>query len=174
MVDPYLNRKSAFIGLFGKVLGTRLFDWANPCCSTFCTDVNNCVDSNGVARWIKITKSYSALSANSTTNDISIYTLPAKGIILNSRVIPSTQFSGNITDYSVSVGVTGNVSIIHGVSYISTGYDGDLATGISVTSIVYSLTTTKDIRLYATSTGGNLNDVTAGSVDIYLLVSTLP
>ena len=173
--SPYASKEKIFIGMFGKTLGSKLYRLLDPCCNTFCEDVNSCIDSNGVSRWVKVTKTYAELAAASTTNNISVYTLPAKGIILNARVIPSTTFSGGgITAYTVTVGVAGNVAIIHNMADVFTGGVGDLGIGISVTSIAYSMTATKDIRLYATSTDANLDQAVQGSVDIYLLVSVLP
>lgn len=40
-----LNRikGNVFVGLFGEKAGTKLMNWLDPCCNTFCDDINTCL-----------------------------------------------------------------------------------------------------------------------------------
>lgn len=125
-----------------------------------------------VPRWIKITKTYTDFSTAGLTNEISIYTLPAKGIIHACQIFPSTVFSGGtIASYTISVGISGNAT--------KYGVAANVFTGATLSTInaligIESMSGTTSIKATAISTVGLLNAASAGSVDIYLLISQLP
>lgn len=124
------------------------------------------------SQWIKITKVYSDFSTAGLTNDISLYTLPAKGLIHSVQIVPTTAFSGGlISAYTLSVGIAGNL-----VKYSAAinGFTGFSLSQPSATTGIESTSVTTDIRIAAISVTGLLNTATAGSVDVYLLVSQLP
>lgn len=124
------------------------------------------------ARWIKITKAYTDFSLAGLTREIEVYVLPAKGIIHSVEVFPTTVFSGGtIAGYTVSVGISGNA-----VKYaIATNvFTGATLSAINVLPGIESMSGTTSIKATATSTVGNLDAATQGSVDIYILTSTLP
>lgn len=128
----------------------------------------------GSPQWIKITKSYSDFSTAGLTNDISIYTLPIKGYIHDVKIVPTTAFSGGlISAYTVSVGTSGSLAKYAIAANTFTG-NTTLAAVHAPIAGLESTSGTTDIRAQAVAITGLLNTATAGSVDIYLLVSTLP
>lgn len=130
--------------------------------------------SGGLA-WVgPFTKTYTDLAAASTTNNIQIYSLPAKGVIHAAYIKHSQQFTGGtLTTYHVSVGPAGNLTK-YAPSFAV--YLGVSDTNFQLSSVVGSenFGSATSIRLQASSAGANLNAATQGSVDVWLLVSTLP
>lgn len=123
-------------------------------------------------QWIKVTKTFSDFSAASVTNNITIYSLPAKGVIHNVQLVPTVAFSGGlIATYTISVGIAGTLAKYAVATNVFTGFS---LPAISVLPGIESTSGATDIKASAISTVGNLNAAVAGSVDIYLLVSTLP
>lgn len=121
--------------------------------------------------WIKITKTFSDFSIAGLTNDIEIFSLPAKGVIHSVQIIPTTAFSGGIiATYTVSVGIAGNLAKYAVATNVFTGFTLPV---ISAVPGIESSSGATSIRSQAISTVGNLNAATAGSVDIYLLISNL-
>lgn len=121
--------------------------------------------------WIKITKTYSDFSTAGLTNSITIYTLPAGGVIHAVQMNASTKFSGGlIATYTISVGKAGTNAKYAIATNVFTGATLPV---ISVLPAVESIGSTTAITATAISTIGNLNTATAGSVDIWLLVSIL-
>lgn len=126
-------------------------------------------------KWVKVTKSYTDFATVALTNDISIYTLPIKGYIHDVKVVPTTSFSGGvISAATLSVGKAGALTKYA----IAT----DIFTGNTTVSTIHtplvgmeSTSGTTDIRCQIVIVGiaQTLNNLTAGSVDIYLLLSTL-
>ena len=124
-----------------------------------------------VPQWVKVTKTFTDLSFAGTTNDIQVYSLPAGGIIMGVKIKHSTAFSGgSISAYTVSVGISTNF----------TKYASAFDVFQAVSGTTFQLTDSfgsedhgaaTSIRLQAISTGGNLSTATAGSVDVWILVS---
>lgn len=132
------------------------------------------IPNTNVAYWVKVTKAYSAFSTAGLTNDISIYTLPIKGYIHDVKIVPTTAFSGGlISAYTVSVGIGGALTKY---AIATNTFTGNTTVSTIHTPLpgLESTSGTTDIRAQAVSVTGLLNAATAGSVDIYLLVSTLP
>lgn len=129
-----------------------------------------------VSRWIKITKTYSDFSTAGLSNDIEIYSLPAKSVIQGCVIKHSTLFSGGtIATYTASVGINGNLvkyatafNVFQAVSNTTFGL------GTAIVPTVENFGAVTSIRGAVVSTVGLLNAATQGSVDFYLLVSTLP
>lgn len=121
--------------------------------------------------WIKVTKTFSDLSAASLTNDIEVLSLPAKGVIHAVEIVPTTAFTGGlIATYTISVGIAGNFTKYRGATNVFTGFT--LPTPAANIGME-STTVATSIRAQAISTVGLLNAATQGSADIYLLVSNL-
>lgn len=127
-------------------------------------------------QWVKVTKTYTDWSAAATSNSITVYTLPAGGIVHAWKAKTSTNFQGGtIATYQLnSLGISGNAS-----KYGSANYDMKSAVsatnGALVTaqySTIDSQSATTNITATASTTGANLNAATQGSVDIWILVST--
>lgn len=128
-------------------------------------------------QWYKYTKTYADLSAASTTNDVQLLSLPAKGVVHGVYIQHTAAFGGGgIGGYTLDVGISTNHGYFLGAFGVNTAPSGsgpfyssahtypDMLDGYSATSI----------RLYATSTGANLSAATTGSVDVYLNYSVLP
>lgn len=121
--------------------------------------------------WIKVTKAYTDFSAAATNNNITIYTLPAGGVIHAVKTKHSVSFAGGlIATYTISTGIAGNLSK-YAVSFDIFQATGALVYQLSTTVSGESQSATTAIKAEAISTGANLNAATGGTVDIWLLVS---
>lgn len=124
-----------------------------------------------VPTWTKYTVPYSAFSVAANTNAITLFTLPAGGFILGVKIKHSTAFSGGgLTAYTISVGITGN----------DTKFASPFDVFQAVSGTAFQATQNFDsedhdnpttINIVATSTGDTLDNVTAGSVDVWVLTS---
>jgi hypothetical protein len=125
----------------------------------------------GVPRWIKVSVSYTVFSDPSTSKSVTIYTLPAGGVILAAKIKHSVSFTGGgIGTYTISVSGT--------LGYMGP-FNVSQATGTTVGRFQFAGTPTDiedqtastAITATATSVGDNLDQATQGSADIWLLVS---
>lgn len=133
--------------------------------------------ASAIPQWIKITKTYTDFSIAGLTNDIEIYSLPAKGVIHSVILKHSTLFTGGaIASYTISTGIIGTLA------KYSTAFNVQQAVGntvikMGIPAAVPSLENfgvITSIRGAAISTVANLNTATQGSVDFYILVSLIP
>ena len=124
--------------------------------------------------WTKYTFSHTALQTAATTNDIQLFLLPIKGMIQQIVIKHSTPFTGTgFSAYTLSVGISTNFTK-YAAAFNVFQATSDTARSITQADDIESFSGTTSIRLRATSTGGNLNASTAGSVDIWVLSSVLP
>lgn len=122
-------------------------------------------------QWIKITKTFTDFSTAGLTNSVTIYSLPAKYAIQATQLNISTAFSGGtIATYTISVGNGGTPTKY---AAATNAFTGATLPAMSTISAVENMSGTTNILATAISTVGNLNAATAGSVDIYLLISAL-
>lgn len=128
------------------------------------------VASNPIAPvWQKYTVSHADLQAAALTNDIELFSLPAKAAIHNVVIKHSVAFAGTgITAYDLSVGIASNLD------KYSSAFDVFQAAGSSVGQATAAFdfedfVSSTSIRVAATSVGANLDQSTDGSVDIYVL-----
>jgi hypothetical protein len=137
-------------------------------------DVTAVTEGLGLPIWHKYTISESAFTAASSTENIELFQLPAKASIHNIIIKHTTSFTGgSVTSFTLSVGVSGNLT-----KYAS-AYDVFQATGASNhqasnTFDMENYGAATSIRLTAVSAGGNVADVTAGTVEVYVLWGILP
>lgn len=123
-------------------------------------------------KWIKVTKTFTDFSTAALTNTSVVYTLPIKGVVHSVMLVPTVAFAGGlIATYTISVGISGTVAKYAVATNVFTGFT---LPAMSVIPGVESTTSTTDIIASATSTVGNLNAATTGSIDIYILTSILP
>ena len=121
--------------------------------------------------WSKYTVAYTSFSAGSTTNNVTLFSLPAGGVIHGVKLKHSTAFAGGaISAYTVSVGLSSFPA------KYAPAFDVFQATGSTIYEITSELggedqVSTTPITATATSTGTNLNAATQGSVDIWVLTS---
>ncbi len=130
------------------------------------------IPTQSVAHWVKITKFYTDFATAGATNAITVYTLPAKTSILGSQAYVQVPFAGGtIATYTISVETDGAIPIHQAVN----AFTGNTFSG-SVTPIqlVGSMTGNTTITATGVSTVGLLNAATAGTVEIYLLISEMP
>jgi hypothetical protein len=132
--------------------------------------------------WIKITKTYTDFSIAASNNTITIYTLPAGGVIIATKVKHSVVFSGgSIAAYLLDgIGVGGNTGKFYGTGFNmtqpvfpTTGLVSSSLAPTNAALLIESQTTTSAITasVSVTGSGALLNQATQGSVDIWLLVS---
>ncbi len=164
---------SSLVGL-GNVDNTS--DANKPVSTAQATAIGAKADTSSVAQWTKITKTFADFAAASLTNDISIFSLPAKGYIHDVKIVPTTEFLGGvISAATISVGIVSNL-----VKYAVAAnvFTGNTTLGLVHTPIagVENTGGVTDIRAAIVAVGvlQTLNDLTQGSVDIYLLTSILP
>lgn len=125
----------------------------------------------GYTGWVKITKSYTDFSTAGLSNTITLNTLAAKSVVSAVVMNPSTAFTGGlISAYTISVGMATAIDLMPASSTFTTS-----ARPFSSNLIMAgSVGTTQIVTVTATSVTGLLNAATQGSVDIWILTSTLP
>lgn len=123
-----------------------------------------------VPRWEKFTVSHADFQTAGLTNDIQILLLPGAGVIERVVMKHSEAFAGTgITAYTISCGIVGNL----------TKYAGAFNVFQAIGDTVFQLASNPgaetfnaagvSIRVEATSTDANLDQSTAGSLDIWVL-----
>ena len=117
--------------------------------------------------WHKYTKTFSDLSAASPTNNITLFSLPAGGLIHMVKIKHSVAFSGGgLTTYTISLGITGTLDKYASAFDV---FQAAAATTFQISEIVgsESHTAATDIKI-AAAASGNLNLAAAGSVDVWV------
>jgi len=128
----------------------------------------------GSGGWEKFTVTHTQLQAAALTNDIELFSLAAQEIVTGVVIKHSIAFAGTgITDYDLSVGITGDLD------KYALSFDVDQAVTDSTfetNSLVdmESFASATSVKISATSVGANLDQSTAGSVDIWINRSLLP
>lgn len=124
--------------------------------------------------WFKFPISHVDLQAAALTNSITIYTMPAAGLIHGVKLKHSVLFTGPaVTNYFLSVGFTG------GTANLLIEYDvmntaiGDQNFAISHTFDSRDHAAPVNVLLTGRSGGANLNQSTGGTAELWLCVSTL-
>lgn len=120
--------------------------------------------------WVKYTIGFAQLQTAAVTNAVAIFTLPAGGYIQRVVMNVTTPFVGTTT-ITGSVGRAGSVARYVAVSNLAVA--GVSLDGITA-PLFESIGSPTVINLNAISTIDNLSLLSAGSVDVYFLVSTLP
>lgn len=137
----------------------------------------------------KITKTYSDFSAAVLTNTVNLIVLPANTLLIDAFAKLNTEFSGGaIASYYIQVGYATDVDaildendVVNGINVFTgagTGFKckaqnekgADFGT-FYTTSTIYASATT--VQAKATVTVANLDQATAGSIDIYLVYAEL-
>lgn len=142
---------------------------------SFVVGTGSAVGSSGGSYWVKTTKTYTDFSTAALTNSISLgITLLPQQVLRGVVIKHSAAFSGpGITGYNVSLGLSGN-----NAKYASAFdvYQAASATTSqsSLDMFVENFSTFTTVTVTATSIGANLSAATAGIVDIWTLIDTLP
>lgn len=127
-------------------------------------------------QWFKVQITHTQLQAAALTNNITLYTLPAGGVIHGVHLKQSTAFAGTgITAYTVSVGLT---SFAERYASLYNVFAAAAAQTKQISNVMDSPDNASStaIKLFAVSVGANLNASTAGVLEVGLLLSlcTLP
>ena len=121
-----------------------------------------------VARWRKYTAAFGDFAVADTTGAATLFSLPAGGVIEYARIKHSTQFAGTgITALVASVGVAGETD------KYSQEFDLLQATGDNVEVLDFLPGTeghaaAANILLTLTATGADLDQLSAGNVDVWV------
>jgi hypothetical protein len=127
-------------------------------------------------QWTKYTFPYTNFTAASTTEQVTLFSLPAKGLIHYCVQKHSTSFAAPGLSYlSVTIGLSGDPArycpILNVYAAVGTS-SAFIPSGSAF--IPESFTASTAIVVTGISTGANLNTLTAGSLDVWVLTSTLP
>jgi len=126
------------------------------------------------AQWVKVSVNYAQLAAAAATNSYDIMQVGEGRVIQGVIVKHSAAFAGgDLSAYTVEIGVTGETdkfASAFDVFQAPGNTVGQVSSVLSVENFVGAVT------LYATATavGDDLDAATAGSVDIWVLIATLP
>jgi len=120
--------------------------------------------------WQKVTLPFTSFQTAGLTNAITAITLQAKQVVHGAYLNVTTGFSGTTT-ITLSLGPVG--SLTKYVAASSAAATGVLVNALSTTDLP-SISGTTNIQVNAIATVQNLSSLSQGSVDVYLLVSTLP
>jgi hypothetical protein len=130
--------------------------------------------SLALPKWTKFTVAFSAFTAAATTEDIELVSLATRGAIHKVVIKHTTAFSGGtLSAYTLSVGITGTLAK-YAVAFDVFQAVGNTVFGFNNLPDMENFGAATSIRIAATSTGDNLNNATAGSVDVWLLRTVLP
>lgn len=130
----------------------------------------------GTVRTKKITVTHTQLQAAALTNDITIYTLAPKEMVLNIWMKHSVAFSGGlIATYTLSVGIIGSLLKYLAAKDVAAVVGDTVQYGLLTPApLVESHANSTALRLSAISTVGNLDASVAGSVDVWVQTIILP
>jgi len=127
--------------------------------------------------WTKYSLTHTDLAAASTSNTIQLFSLPAKGIIHTVILKSTTQFSGGaISSYVIAVGIQGNLTKYSDGTYdVTTAVSGTFfQLGVSQPPQPEDFGSATSIKIAAVSVGANLDQASAGALDVYVETSLLP
>ncbi len=152
-------------GTFLKTNGSGTLSWDTPAGT-----------GTGTPAWVKVTKSYTDFSNASMSHNFTIYTLAAKQVLHNVTFQHTAAFTGgSVATCTIGLGtVLGNVK---------NPFDIFQAPGNTVfpawdpTQSGYgpqNFGTTAALTATVATSGDTMDHLTAGSIDFYLLLSTLP
>lgn len=126
-------------------------------------------------KWTKYSVAHTALQAAALINNIEIASLPAGSVVHGVVMKTTTAFAGTTT-YTLSVGITGSLLKYVAATDVKVAVAGTTFTlpGASFVPGPEDFGAAVSIRLSAISTIQNLDQSSAGAVDIYILTSVLP
>jgi hypothetical protein len=126
------------------------------------------------ATWQKFTVPFGEFSSGSTTQRVTVISLPAQQFIGAIAAKVSVAFSASglsALSLTVQVVVSGTPAPILGTL---NGLVAATSTSADVGTHLLNFSTTTDIAVLGTATGANLNTLSTGELDLWLLLSLLP
>lgn len=123
--------------------------------------------------WVRVGVSLgcSTFSTAGTTNSVTLFTLPAGGVVHGIKIRDTTAFSGtSISAYTLSVGISGNNTKLAPAYSV---FQAPSGTTIQLTSDFDEENDSSPtaITVTAVSTGANLSACSTGAADIWALLS---
>lgn len=129
-----------------------------------------------VPTWMRFTFTHAQLQAAALTNDFEIYSAPVRVNILGCILKHTTTFAGTgITDYKISVGITGALACYLSLFDVDTATANTKPTGYAegYTGDQFGFAAVTSVRVAAISVGANLSASTAGAGTLWLLTSRI-
>jgi len=129
-----------------------------------------------VPTWMKFTFTHLDLQAAALTNDFEIYSAPARVNISGAVLKHTVQFAGTgITDYKVSLGLTGDLARYLSLFDVDTAPSDTKPAGYAEGAVKDQLEfgAVTSIRVAAIATGANLDQSTAGEATLWLEIARL-
>ncbi len=128
----------------------------------------------GAAQWVVVSFTHLNFQAAALQKNINLYPLLGKYALHASVIDHTIAFAGTgITGYTLSLGLIGDLAHIAPPFDVTTTPADDNFQIAGITDL-YNMSATTLMRINAVSTGANLDQSTAGAVDVYLLISSLP
>jgi len=126
-----------------------------------------------VPQWLPpITITHVQFQAAALVNDISVYSLPAAGIIHGVKLKHSVLWDGPaITEYWLGVGFAGDLQALLIEYDVESTPVGNAEFAISQVFDSRNHAAATDVRMRARSVGANLNTSTQGTAQLWLMVS---
>jgi hypothetical protein len=189
-IQREFNSVTSFVGMSLDQAATGLPSWSSDNIGSANDDVKTRVESiqsqvetnqtnietlqTASVKWTKYTKSYTDFSAAATSSEISLVTLNAAEVVQGIVIKHSAVFGGgSITSYEVSVGPSGDAT-----KYVDS-FDADqtVASSAFLNTTLMELedfASTSVLAVQAVTVGDDLDQAASGSIDIWVLSSTLP
>lgn len=121
----------------------------------------------------RFTVAHTAFQTAALTNNIELFSLPAKALIERVVIKHSASFTGGaISAYTLSVGIAGTLAK-YAAAFNVFQAPGATVLQLTQTEGIESFGAATSIRIAATSTTANLNASTGGSVDVYVFYRIL-
>jgi hypothetical protein len=127
-----------------------------------------------IPTWMKFSVVHTQFQVAALTTDIELYAMPATGIIGAAVMKPTIAWAGTgITEYFLSLGLTANLQKYMGYFSVTPAVSATYQLVSQILNDVPNFTAATSIRIAAQSVGANLNQSTAGTADIWLLIAKL-
>lgn len=126
-----------------------------------------------IAKWSRYTIEATDFTASANTETIDLFTLPALTEIQKIIIKHTTAFSGGTsTAFTVEVGITGETDRYASAFDVFQTVANDTFLN-STMSFIENFASTTAVKITANSTGDTLDNISIGSVDIYVLTKTV-
>lgn len=129
-----------------------------------------------IPTWMRFTFTHLNLQAAALTNDFEIYSAPTRVHIAGAVLKHTAQFLGTgITDYKVSVGLVGDLARYMALFDVDTAPSDTKPAGYAEGDFSdhYDFGAVTSVRVAAQSAGANLDQSTAGTGTLWLLISRI-
>jgi len=133
--------------------------------------------SPGSAQWIHFSISYTDLATAATSNQVTLYTLPIKGVIQGAMLHETTAFNDSggpsaMTSYTIAIGTAADYELVLSNTDVFQAPSDTLSYSSNIVDAPNFAATTNIVL--TVNSDQNLDTATQGAVDIWLYVATLP